>query len=87
MIHFFETKAKQFLQYKRKAKFQLKTFPKLNWLLPTQIKLKIRVDGFFGPRAAMVTPWSTNAVEITQNMAISGIIRIEEFHIQLILRF
>jgi phosphoribosylformylglycinamidine synthase len=28
----------------------------------------------------MVTPWSTNAVEITQNMAISGIIRIEEFH-------
>ena len=34
---------------------------------------------FVGPRAAMVTPWSTNAVEITQNMGISGIIRIEEF--------
>jgi len=28
----------------------------------------------------MITPWSTNAVEITQNMGISGIIRIEEFH-------
>jgi phosphoribosylformylglycinamidine synthase len=27
----------------------------------------------------MVTPWSTNAVEITENMGISGIIRIEEF--------
>lgn len=27
----------------------------------------------------MITPWSTNAVEITQNMGISGIIRIEEF--------
>ena len=27
----------------------------------------------------MVTPWSTNAVEITQNMGITGIIRIEEF--------
>ncbi|MGG7036198.1 MAG: phosphoribosylformylglycinamidine synthase, partial [Flavobacterium sp.] len=36
-------------------------------------------DFFVGPRAAMVTPWSTNAVEITQNMGISGIIRIEEF--------
>lgn len=38
------------------------------------------IDAFFvGPRAAMITPWSTNAVEITQNMGIEGIIRIEEF--------
>ena len=36
-------------------------------------------SSFVGPRAAMITPWSTNAVEITQNMGISGIIRIEEF--------
>ncbi len=28
----------------------------------------------------MITPWSTNAVEITQNMGIEGITRIEEFH-------
>src|SRR5690606_24578877 len=34
---------------------------------------------YVGPRASMVTPWSTNAVEITQNMGVSGIIRIEEF--------
>ena len=34
-----------------------------------------------GPRKEMVTPWSTNAVEITQNMGISGIKRIEEFHV------
>jgi len=27
----------------------------------------------------MITPWSTNAVEITQNMGIDGILRIEEF--------
>ena len=33
-----------------------------------------------GPRRAMITPWSTNAVEITQNMRIEGITRIEEFH-------
>ncbi|MEI7490223.1 MAG: phosphoribosylformylglycinamidine synthase [Bacteroidota bacterium] len=34
---------------------------------------------FIGPRKEMITPWSTNAVEITQNMGISGISRIEEF--------
>lgn len=34
---------------------------------------------FIGPRREMVTPWSTNAVEITQNMGITGISRIEEF--------
>ncbi len=34
---------------------------------------------FVGPRREMITPWSTNAVEITQNMAMTGIVRIEEF--------
>jgi len=34
---------------------------------------------FIGPRKEMITPWSTNAVEITQNMGIIGIERIEEF--------
>ncbi len=34
---------------------------------------------FVGPRKEMITPWSTNAVEITQNMGIAGIRRIEEF--------
>ena len=34
---------------------------------------------FIGPRKEMITPWSTNAVEITQNMGIRGIFRIEEF--------
>ncbi|HNZ85296.1 MAG TPA: phosphoribosylformylglycinamidine synthase, partial [Paludibacteraceae bacterium] len=35
---------------------------------------------FVGPRREMITPWSTNAVEITQNMGIEGIVRIEEFY-------
>ena len=39
-----------------------------------------RLAGYFiGPRREMITPWSTNAVEITQNMAIQGITRIEEY--------
>ena len=35
---------------------------------------------FVGPRREMITPWSTNAVEITQNMAVEGISRIEEYY-------
>ena len=34
---------------------------------------------FIGPRREMITPWSTNAVEITQNMGLEGITRIEEY--------
>lgn len=42
-----------------------------------------RLEGqFVGPRREMITPWSTNAVEITQNMNLSGISRIEEFFIR-----
>ena len=53
---------------------------KLQWLfdLP-QIKMSEIAGNFVGPRANMITPWSTNAVEITQNMGIEGILRIEEF--------
>ena len=36
---------------------------------------------FLGPRKEMITPWSTNAVEITQTMGIAGIERIEEFQV------
>src|SRR5574344_642897 len=39
-----------------------------------------KLDGYFvGPRREMITPWSTNAVEITQNMSLRGISRIEEY--------
>ncbi|WP_026629772.1 phosphoribosylformylglycinamidine synthase [Dyadobacter alkalitolerans] len=54
---------------------------KLSWLFGgTELRDETVITEFFvGPRAAMITPWSTNAVEITQNMDIQGIIRIEEF--------
>ncbi len=56
---------------------------KLQWLFDKAEYLnKEMVPGFFvGPRIEMVTPWSTNAVEITQNMGIGGITRIEEFFV------
>lgn len=54
---------------------------KLAWLLGgAQLLTENTVTGsFIGPRKEMVSPWSTNAVEITQTMGISGIFRMEEF--------
>jgi phosphoribosylformylglycinamidine synthase len=54
---------------------------KLTWLFGDALYVeKSEMAGkFIGPRREMVTPWSTNAVEITQNMGITGILRIEEF--------
>ncbi len=54
---------------------------KLQWLFDGASLLDAEtIDSpFIGPRATMITPWSTNAVEITQNMAISGIQRIEQY--------
>jgi phosphoribosylformylglycinamidine synthase len=55
---------------------------KLHWLFDgkTLIDGKTLDAPFIGPRATMITPWSTNAVEITQNMAIKGIQRIERYN-------
>jgi phosphoribosylformylglycinamidine synthase len=57
------------------------TLQKLSWLFSGAKSTENKtLDGIFvGPRKEMITPWSTNAVEITQNMGIEGIIRIEEF--------
>ena len=53
---------------------------KLEWLFDGKILIADKLEGvFIGPRKEMITPWSTNAVEITQNMGIEGISRIEEF--------
>ncbi|MEG2728153.1 MAG: phosphoribosylformylglycinamidine synthase [Mucinivorans sp.] len=53
---------------------------KLGWLFSGAENMKGDLSGFYvGPRREMITPWSTNAVEITQNMGITGIGRIEQF--------
>ncbi|NSW95474.1 MAG: phosphoribosylformylglycinamidine synthase, partial [Bacteroidales bacterium] len=53
---------------------------KLTWLFSgARLSQEKSIEGWFiGPRKEMITPWSTNAVEITQNMGIKGIERIEE---------
>ncbi len=82
MIHFFGDLKDKIFAVQSTENLSAVTVSKLTWLFGNQPKIdQASLDAFFiGPRAAMITPWSTNAVEITQNMAISGIIRIEEFH-------
>ncbi|MFD2528719.1 phosphoribosylformylglycinamidine synthase [Polaribacter marinaquae] len=81
MIHFFGNKNSKVFAVQTTKELTTETIAKLTWLFADQPKInEASIDAFFvGPRAAMITPWSTNAVEITQNMGISDIIRIEEF--------
>jgi phosphoribosylformylglycinamidine synthase len=82
MIHFFGNVNSKIFAVQTTKELSTETIAKLTWLFGNQPKIEqASLDAFFvGPRAAMITPWSTNAVEITQNMGISDIIRIEEFH-------
>ena len=82
MIHFFGDPQSTVFALECALELNLETIDKLSWLFGGQPRLEsASVDAFFvGPRAAMVTPWSTNATEITQNMGISGITRIERYH-------
>ncbi|APX99800.1 phosphoribosylformylglycinamidine synthase [Lacinutrix venerupis] len=81
MIHFFGNQNSKVFAVQATKELSTQTVSKLTWLFGNQPKIEqASLDAFFvGPRAAMITPWSTNAVEITQNMGIEGIIRIEEF--------
>lgn len=85
MIHFFNNQGQFYYAVQTIQGLDNLTTQKLNWLFGEAQKIeKTELESeenyiFVGPRAAMVTPWSTNAVEITQNMGIEGIIRIEEF--------
>ena len=81
MIHFFGNQSNTVFAVQTQNELSTEDINKLNWLFGNAHKIEKSVlsDFFVGPRAAMITPWSTNAVEITQNMGISGIIRIEEF--------
>ncbi len=81
MIRFFRTQSKKTIAVQTTNPLNADDLAKLLWLFSDAELLEdLKPDGFFvGPRKEMVTPWSTNAVEITQNMGIIGILRIEEF--------
>ena len=81
MILFFKTPEETFIALNSVQNLGSEDVKKLIWLFGEAEKLEGEVlNGWFvGPRKEMLTPWSTNAVEITQNMGILGILRIEEY--------
>ena len=81
MILFFETPQKNIIATEINHQPCQEDIDKLCWLFGQATCLDAeQLEGFFvGPRREMITPWSTNAVEITENMNLSGILRIEEF--------
>ena len=80
MIYFFKTPSESIIATSINHELTNEERSKLEWLYgQAQLLDEQTLNGHFvGPRREMVTPWSTNAVEITQNMAISGVERIEE---------
>ena len=81
MISFFTKDNSHVYAVESEGALSPETQKKLEWLFSGAgyISSKIIESKYVGPRANMTTPWSTNAVEITQNMGVSGIKRIEEF--------
>jgi phosphoribosylformylglycinamidine synthase len=81
MIKFFISAANTCFAVNSKAALSGPVIEKLKWLFgnATVIDADVVEGWFTGPKKEMITPWSTNAVEITQNMGITGIERIEEF--------
>ena len=79
MIHFFGNTSSKVFAVQATKELTATTVSKLTWLFANQPKIEeVSLDAFFvGPRAAMLTPWSTNAVEITQNMGISNILELK----------
>ena len=81
MILFFKNQTGTIVATESVSKLSDDDVKKLSWLYGEAELLDAEsLEGYFvGPRREMITPWSTNAVEITQNMGLSGILRIEEY--------
>lgn len=81
MIVFFRASGSTLYAVGSAQPFGSQEYEKLIWLFSGGKPLEQKsLSGYFlGPRKEMITPWSTNAVEITQTMGIRGIERIEEF--------
>ncbi len=81
MILFFRTPQKSVIATQTDHALTQDELKELCWLYGEAQALDgDRLEGWHvGPRREMVTPWSTNAVEITQNMGLRGISRIEEY--------
>jgi phosphoribosylformylglycinamidine synthase len=81
MILFFKNEDARVIAVTAGQPINSQDIEKLNWLFSGAVYTSEQTIGgwFIGPRREMISPWSTNVVEITQNMGIAGILRIEEF--------
>jgi phosphoribosylformylglycinamidine synthase len=81
MIFFFKTPQGSVIATESNHQFTQDEISELCWLYgDAELQEAEQLNGHYvGPRREMVTPWSTNAVEITQNMGLQGISRIEEY--------
>ena len=81
MILFFRTPNQNVIATDTNKELCAEDIQKLCWLYgEATVENEENLQGcFVGPRREMITPWSTNAVEITQNMGLDGILRIEEY--------
>ncbi len=83
ILFFYKQEEKKVIALGAQQAFNEQDMQKLTWLFDGAKHLDNEgISGYFtGPRKEMITPWSTNAVEITQNMGLQGIERIEEFFV------
>ena len=81
MISFFQHSTRHTLAVQSDGRLSASDIKALTWLFEGAAYTEAAaLEGYFiGPRKEMITPWSTTAVEITQNMRIQGLGRIEEF--------
>ena len=81
MILFFRTPQKSVIATQVDHQLSSEEIHELSWLFGNAtLENASTLEGWYvGPRREMITPWSTNAVEITQNMNLHGIARIEEY--------
>ncbi len=81
MIHFFKQNDELIYAVSTVNALSSTDVQKLAWLFGDAIPTHDQeISGIFvGTRPTMITPWSTNAVEICQNMGVEGIQRIETF--------
>ncbi len=83
MIYFFSLHNDRVIAVESPTSINDADLKKLQWAFgDAEVVNQSSIDGYFvGPRKEMITPWSTNAVEIAQNMGIDGIRRIEEYFV------
>ncbi len=83
MILFYQISPKSFYALKVKEALSGEDKEKLCWLFGACEPVPGgKLPGIFiGPRKEMITPWSTNAVEIIRNMGVHGIERIEQYEL------